>query len=419
MAMRSIGDEGYSLGNVIATLVICIVLACVILPALQPNRTGGGRRSECLNNMRNIGVAMHNYEAAHGRLPPSGVWDVTDPAAYAEWSDLGNIANNKSNQATMRYSWALLLMPYLDHSDIYDAWDFSESKTPAQPIGADAKGKSGFGSYWMTATPKSANGGNAQLANTSIKVITCPSDPTSIPGKGNLSYVVNGGFSYHWRMDHTATGGDGRGTLIDLSKEQNRRWSENVRNSGVFFLESSKAYADSFTPPLKTDDRRSLKLDEIKDGLASTVMMSENINAGASAVWETGGLKSNWACPHPWNTSFFVNSVTPPLTTAGDHFRFKSANMRGKEAPPLKPFGSQGGINGDLSGEFEGQFPYANSGHKDVVHLLFCDGSAKPISQTADPEVWAAMVTPNGKKFVDPATGKAIIEPSPEQKYDD
>jgi hypothetical protein len=247
MAMRSLGDEGYSLGNVITTLVICIVLACMILPALQSRPYGGGRRPECLNNMRNIGVAMHNYNAAHGRLPPSGVWDVTDPAKYAEWSDLGNIAN-KSHQATMRYSWALMLMPYLDHYDVYDSWDFSESKTPAEPIGADAKGKSGFGSYWMTSTAKSMNGGNAQYANTNIKVLTCPSDPTSIPGQGNLSYVVNDGFSYHWRMDYTATGGDGKGTLIDLSNEQHRRWSNNVRNSGVFFLETSKAYADSFKP---------------------------------------------------------------------------------------------------------------------------------------------------------------------------
>jgi hypothetical protein len=170
---------------------------------------------------------------------------------------------------------------------------------------------------------------------------------------------------------------------------------------------------------LKTDDVRSLSLEQIADGASTTVMLTENINAGPGAFWETDNLRSNWACPHPWNTSFFVNGVLPPLTKTGDPFRFKAANTRGKEVPPLKPFGNQGGINGDLSGENEGQFPYPNSGHKDVVHLLFCDGSAKPISQTADPEIWAALVTPNGKKFVDPATGKAIIEPSPEQKYDD
>ena len=407
MQRRSIRRGGVSLGEVLTIAGIIGVLAALILPGVQTAR-GPTLRGECLNNMRNLGVAMNNYEAQHGRLPPSGVWDVTDPTTYAEWSDLGNIANNKLHQATMRYSWALMLMPLLDHSDTYDAWDFSECKAPASSLGADANGKSGFGSYWMNATTKDASGGNAGLANTSIKVLPCPADPTPIPGKGNLSYVVNGGFSYHWRLDYSSTGGDGRGTLIDLANDQNRRWSDNVRSSGVFLLETSNAYAESFKPALKTSDRRSLRIEEIKDGAANTVMMTENINAGAGAIWETEDLRSNWACPHPWNTSFFVNGVMPSPSKSGDRFRFKAANARGDQAPPIIPFGKQGGINGDLTGANEGQFPYPNSGHKEVVHVLFCDGSAKPISQGIDPEVWAAMVTPNGKKFVNPTNGAPL-----------
>src|ERR1700710_343704 len=101
----------------------------------------------------------------------------------------------------MRYSWALELMPFLDHSDIYDQWDFS----------GDPTARTGYGSYQINSTTKLPSGGNAKLANTSLKILTCPADPTTMPGQGNFSYVVNGGYAYHWRLDYFSSGGDGKG----------------------------------------------------------------------------------------------------------------------------------------------------------------------------------------------------------------
>jgi type II secretory pathway pseudopilin PulG len=340
--------------NVVELLVIIAlvgIMAALILSGLNRQRPSGGnnRRAECLNNLRQIGVAMHNYQAAHGRLPASGTWDVTDPATYSEWSDLDDIANHKARQATMRYSWVVNLLPYVDHSDIYDQWDFGEAKGrfhSALPIGADAKGKSGFGSYWIQSTAKNDIGGNSQLAKLSLKVLTCPADPTTITGLGNLSFVVN---------------------------------------ANIFTLETSPEYATSFKPPLKTRQRRSLTLNEITDGLAETAMMTENVNVGPGALWETDDLPSNWACPHPWNTSFFANGKFP--TVAGVSL-----------APPLVPSGDGTGINFELTGEHEGRFPFPNSGHKKLVNVLFRDGSAKPINEDMDAETWTRMVSPIGGK---------------------
>jgi prepilin-type processing-associated H-X9-DG protein len=405
---------GLNIGEVIVIVLLVLVLAALILPGVQSVRNGGGRRAECLNNLRQLGVAMHNYQEFFGRLPPSGVWDVTDPSNYAEWTDLGGVGKNSLHQSTMRYSWALQLLPFLDHSDVYDQWDFNPSAPSAGPIGVDAKEKVGFGSYWLRSTAKKKDGGNFQLGDTNIKVLTCTSDPTTIPGKGNLSYVVNGGFSYHWRLDYATSGGDGRGALLDFSDDVQRRWSENVRNSGLFFLETSEAYSRSFSPALKTSDRRSLGLTDVDDGLAETVMMSENINAGTGAVWESDAIHSNWACPHPWNTSFFVNGVvTPPGAKRG--MNFAAANTRGRDAPPQNPFGGQGGINGELTSEIEGRFPYPNSGHPQAVNVLFCDGSARSISQNIDAASWTTMVTPNGGKFVQLSNGVVVGEPATKQ----
>jgi type II secretory pathway pseudopilin PulG len=91
--------------GLLAVVVVCGgVLAALILPAVQSAREAG-RRTQCLNNLRQIDLALQNYHSAYGSFPPAYVADE----------------NGKP-----MHSWRVLILPFLDAQSVYDQYDFSE-----------------------------------------------------------------------------------------------------------------------------------------------------------------------------------------------------------------------------------------------------------------------------------------------------
>jgi prepilin-type processing-associated H-X9-DG protein len=87
-------------------MMLCCSLCMVplLLPALQQGREAA-RRAQCANNLRQIGLALHNYAEVNGALPPAFVADE----------------NGKP-----MHSWRVLILPYLDQQLLYDSYNFSE-----------------------------------------------------------------------------------------------------------------------------------------------------------------------------------------------------------------------------------------------------------------------------------------------------
>jgi prepilin-type N-terminal cleavage/methylation domain-containing protein len=410
---------GFTLIELLVVISIIAVLASLILPAIMSARRAA-RRTQCLNNMRNIAVAMLQVVQRDRKFPASGVWDV-DPAnagntnivddadLQAGWIFDPNSMSGSPTIGGMRYSWVLPTLPFLEHSDIFDAWDFNlQTGTLGSYLdGSTKRLPDTTGISPTTAIPDGGDRGNRFLGEmTELRVFSCPEDVTAVTNRGNLSYVVNGGFacetggsgSPHWLIDCS-------GVLYDRTNPVARRVSENRFKMGIMFLDTSKG---------ETAAARRHTLDSIKDGTTTTIMLSENLNAGF------GGLPStiyatNWACPQPVNTSFFINGnttataieTTTNSTTPGSAgYLYGNANVTGQLAPPSTPAGNEGGINGDTSGVNDGLFPYPNSFHAGGVFVAMCDSSIRFISQSISGEVWARLVTPDGGRIVDPADGE-------------
>src|SRR4029077_6334824 len=81
--VRSAARPGFTLIELLVVIAIIAVLIALLLPAVQAAREAA-RRAQCVNNLKQLGLAMHNYETANGSFPQGGYFDPNNQA-YSPW----------------------------------------------------------------------------------------------------------------------------------------------------------------------------------------------------------------------------------------------------------------------------------------------------------------------------------------------
>jgi prepilin-type processing-associated H-X9-DG protein len=96
--------RSFTLGQLLLVVVIIVVLIALLLPATRSARPAA-RRAQCVNNLKQIMLALHNYEAAYGALPPAYTVDASGRPMH---------------------SWRTLILPYLEQRSLYETIDLSK-----------------------------------------------------------------------------------------------------------------------------------------------------------------------------------------------------------------------------------------------------------------------------------------------------
>jgi prepilin-type N-terminal cleavage/methylation domain-containing protein len=342
--------RGFTLIELLVVISIIATLMALILPAIQSAREAA-RRTQCLNNLRNVTTAALAYaESNKGRLPASGTYLGVD----------GDGNGTKESLVPGR-SWVVDLLPNLDQLAVYERWSRSSAFSD----------------------PSTANPAVGQI---NIPILTCPVDPTADGKDGGLSYVANAGVGDQF-VDVTANTPATASNLGHHPVAEPFNWNgttaglpANVDLTAelcVFipFVDIDVAVTGSTVAPASAP--RSANIGRIYDGAGNTVMFSENINAGADSVT---GAKS-WADPSIRSSSF----VFPVAPVTGLSFGLLSAN----------PASTVCWINRQTNVQ-DGSAPYPNSRHPSLSCFSFCDGSAKTLADSIDADVYVRLLTPGG-----------------------
>jgi prepilin-type N-terminal cleavage/methylation domain-containing protein len=104
MLKMSEKSRGFTLIELLVVIAIIAILVALLLPAVQQAREAA-RRTQCKNNLKQIGLALHNYEGTYGMFPPSRI-SLTAPVVFQQ-------------------TWNVMVLPYLEQSAMYSQYNFN------------------------------------------------------------------------------------------------------------------------------------------------------------------------------------------------------------------------------------------------------------------------------------------------------
>ena len=167
-------SRGFTLIELLVVIAIIAVLIALLLPAVQAAREAA-RRIQCTNNLKQLGLALHNYESSHGVFPPGRIWK-----SGLNGCGMGIYTGCQNTP------WIILLLPNLEQGNIFNTINFdlgAEGPMRPLPLGVFA---------------------NLTVAGLSVNTLLCPSDTplkyVSILGRGTANEIsfTRGNYAGNW-----------------------------------------------------------------------------------------------------------------------------------------------------------------------------------------------------------------------------
>ncbi|MFH1302859.1 MAG: DUF1559 domain-containing protein [Planctomycetota bacterium] len=280
--------SGFTLIELLVVIAIIAILIALLLPAVQQAREAA-RRSQCKNNLKQIGLALHNYHGSN-RTFPSGVIRVgTKP----NWRNL--------------LGWGTMLLPYMDQAALYNQINVNQA--------------------WMTGGGSASNL-NEPAAKTGLPVFVCPSDAGKLINANSWKVVDP-------NTSTTSTEGVGKSNYVGL--RGSRRLSDFGTGTSARLRQGILGIWN-----------QSVLIKDITDGTSTTLVVGERHTKGSKngSIWiggfsngnndvdafsHTGEIRNTNSGSATPSTALLINGSSnnaySSLHTGGCHFVFADGHV--------------------------------------------------------------------------------------------
>lgn len=334
-----LGASGFTLIELLVVIAIIAVLIALLLPAVQAAREAA-RRTQCTSNLKQIGLALHNYLSTHGVFPPGYVSAVNKTVIDACNQDSENTPGQGVDIGT-GWAWGSMILPHLEQQPVYNSINFNLSVAYHQ---------------------------NDTCSHVALSVYLCPSDPgpSTIPVFADPPDPANPGTYSGQNIVDTVSRGNyvgmyGIGEVCAQSgaidSPDNNFAGPVGRHNGMFFRNSRLSFAD------------------VTDGTSNTIAVGERSHNLSYVTWVARSI-DGWL------------GKTSPLEGGTDRF---NPSPEETWTQILGPAGVEDGTR--TINQAEAHVEDYWSRHPGGANMLFTDGSVHFLKDSINPATWKALAT--------------------------
>jgi prepilin-type N-terminal cleavage/methylation domain-containing protein len=347
--------RGFTLIELLVVIAIIAILMALLVPAVQKVRAAAAR-TQCQNNLKQMGLACHHFNDVYGRLPAAIInsgrvqqTDVNKSLARnydgPEVNLRGQFGSLPSNYTVFNHSGFVALLPYIEQNVLFSQYNYLCVGSTSNPYGY-AVGPEESGNYQTSK--------NRLMAQRNIPIYMCPADTS--PGGSYTNAPGTGDFyeAFDLRRSNYLFS---TGAYTDYSPDYNSA-SISAAAKGMFGNNGATA------------------IQRVKDGTSNTIMIGESLQ--------------QW---HAYTTVF------GPYWGAGTHTAVHGVGYYNTFTPNY-PYGGCG-PNSNVMCTYAWGF---GSNHTGITNFVWGDGSVRSISDGVDANVWRAVCTPEGGEVFDSST---------------
>ena len=331
----------FTLIELLVVIAIIAVLIALLLPAVQAAREAA-RRAQCINNLKQLGLAVLNYESVHTMLPLGRVWAPQPGNSFPSFFE-----------GAQNTTWFSQMLGQFEQQTLYNAINFAigiEGPLDAMyfPVG-----------YAI----------NSTVVQTKLSAFQCPSDNDRLlqvtwPTNGFLVVATRGNYATSWG---------------------NTQWGQQNSAGGMATLNLPVVYQKSAFGHYGT------RLSEVTDGVSSTIFTSETLQGrdtdARGSIWTISAIFMSRITPNGFVD--FYGVPDPPGAMGDREGSSFCVNDPGDQLPCI-----------GIAPPYLDAYLASRSRHPGGVNAGFGDGSARFIKNGIDPRVWVSLNTIRGGEVI-------------------